>query len=142
MKNTKRPELILNLTGITGGLRQLFSTSVQILLFSLGYRWPVMGEQVAHTNHDMLRICSQIISPDIIMWDDGVIRTSGEAIVFDAQTQFSAFIEHAKRGLVERQTIEGVELAITPYGITLDATKLLNRVSEQAKTAQSEIFGR
>ena len=115
----KFPQLILDLSGLSGLARKVLSTNAQKNLFKLGYRWPTdaTGQQFLHTECPTLCI-NHSKEPKAITYSgpndsvfpipNGVSVCDEAAAVFRAESQYDVFLKAAKEAVELDKAFGGV----------------------------------
>lgn len=142
--NNTYPQIVLNLTSLTGISRGAVSKIAQQRLFELGYFWNNNTPKTPYmTDANYLFICSLGNKKQHITWCStyGPIVRGQDDVMFYASSQLDAFLENAAQAMSREMDIDGVKVTITPTDIKLDPSDLLKLVTEKARAIQAEDFG-
>lgn len=143
-------KFILDLSTLQGKLREIVSEYVQRELFKMGFEWMSQigapKEQLSprHVGEPILHVHQSVTATRTLSFGSVATARKGDDSLlpeaFGAEN-VEEFLAVVRDGLCVAETICGVNVLITPKGVTLDPTELLAEVTKQAEARRKELWG-
>ena len=145
----QHPELVLDLTRLTGHARKVIAHNVHKNLQKLGYHFE--GEtdgrpKLIDGTHIHINVPQASSRLNIqVDYNTATFTNANITVVLDATTQCDDFLATAKEMLTIVHDVGGIKVTITPTNIDVNPTELLAEVTEVTKVAkviQQNEFGK